>query len=806
MDLPSPRAGEVPPALSPLDAFALHSRILARQFEQEQSNGRRLSRLPHQVVHKELSNRPDYFRSISEGSESTMSTMSEVPEMQEETSPTSPQSKMALSSEDINRPKSFYPMMGHASQPSEDKGAATPFFDAQEEPQQEKESQGYFGVPRAASPEPVDPKLTVEAPPPAVPSLTNSIDSLPSSHPRTLTGGSTQSQRSLRADRPGGGLLPPRSPGNPRNQRSMQSIRSVPHDSGDEDATPSGAGYAVSSSRKLSSSSNVSRPHSPFSPYMQPVHRSPSVTSEYSMNGSQVQPPLEKPRAPFNFSRPLSSSGQSFQSLGARPSLDRPSFETRPSGDYPLRQRQMSGASTTASSSYRTNPSTRQNSADDVRPQQSNAHFDTPPASARPEQTYFAESSEPAPSFIYAKYSLPRGRTVERDSTEERQSWMKHQFEWENKKPGSQREAPGSKVPVATTPDVFHQRQEEDSDAPDSSASAARPISSAGSTSSEKISGMRLSRLDKPSFPPAARSRSANPDSRTSGSQTPTATHRSNASVQTESTGRTIRPVPPHPLHQRATSTEMTPEEHLEIGIQTHSSGNLTKSTYHLRLAARAGMPTAMLLYALACRHGWGVRPNQEEGVVWLRKAIESSGLEISDVEETVQNAAERANGKPADPAMDAQNRKKRRAQFALAIYELGISYMNGWGCPKDKNLALKCYEVAGSWGDCDALAEAGFCYTQGVGCKKDLKMAAALYRKAAELGMSMAGNSWYVYGGWCPNGGVHADDTQDIQIKIYGRSSLARQPGQGWSRQGAGKITHAATGYSGVHEGHAQR
>ena len=74
-----------------------------------------------------------------------------------------------------------------------------------------------------------------------------------------------------------------------------------------------------------------------------------------------------------------------------------------------------------------------------------------------------------------------------------------------------------------------------------------------------------------------------------------------------------------------------------------------------------------------------------------------------------------------------------------MAIYELGMSYMNGWGIPKDRPLAVRCFEVAGNWGDCDALAEAAFCYTQGLGCKKDLKKAAALYRRAAESGMSMA-------------------------------------------------------------------
>lgn len=170
------------------------------------------------------------------------------------------------------------------------------------------------------------------------------------------------------------------------------------------------------------------------------------------------------------------------------------------------------------------------------------------------------------------------------------------------------------------------------------------------------------------------------------------------------------------------------------MGIQAHSAGALQKSTYHLRLAANAGLPTAMLLYALACRHGWGMRPNQPEGVKWLRKAIDGSGLDMVDVDNTLSST---------QPKLDPMERRKRKAQFALAIYELGISYMNGWGCQKDKPLAVRCYEVAGSWGDADALAEAGYCYTQGQGCKKDLKKAAGLYRQAAELGMEMAGNSW---------------------------------------------------------------
>lgn len=198
---------------------------------------------------------------------------------------------------------------------------------------------------------------------------------------------------------------------------------------------------------------------------------------------------------------------------------------------------------------------------------------------------------------------------------------------------------------------------------------------------------------------------------------------------------------------------QLTPEEHLDKGISSHDQGSFQKSTYHLRIAARAGLPTAMLLYALACRHGWGMRPNQAEGVVWLKKAVNSSGLEVAaddhpttsgtcgpPTSSFAQNDSAVSVGANSTPL----DRKAHQAQLALAIYELGVSYMNGWGIAQNKALALRCFEIAGSqWGDADALAEAGFCYAKGVGCKKDLKRAAELYRRAEGKGISMAGNSW---------------------------------------------------------------
>ena len=127
------------------------------------------------------------------------------------------------------------------------------------------------------------------------------------------------------------------------------------------------------------------------------------------------------------------------------------------------------------------------------------------------------------------------------------------------------------------------------------------------------------------------------------------------------------------------------------------------------------------------------MRPNQREGVQWLRKALDSALLEVAGDEGPSSTIG----------AREIHDKKARRAQFALSIYELGVSHLNGWGIEEDKALALRCFEVAAHWGDIDALSEAGFCYAEGIGCKKDLKRAAKFYRMAEQKGVSMVGNSW---------------------------------------------------------------
>lgn len=707
MDLPSPRSGEAPPALSPLDAFAQHSRMLAMRFEQERNNGKRLSRLPHADVAKELANRPGYFRSVSSSTEGGMSDVSEAEDEDR------PSTGYKVKEEAKNKHKSHYPMLSSFGKGNDRDSTASHFYDVPEPSPAPSEPQDYFdiGAPRASSPEAVDANaINVEAPSPFFPpSLTSSVDSYRSnSHPRTLTNGSTRSQKSDH------GLLLPRSPAIMNSPRSMQNMRR--QDSGEDDTASSNNGpQSATFPRDYPFGSAHSRPASPFTT-TPAMHRSPSTNSEYSTNGSQTR--LPKPS--FNFSRPLSSHGNQLSLEGRRSNESRRSFDTRPQTDRPHRPSAASTMTAGTAHSNTSTPLSRQVTQDDA------TGIEASPAKAnnftpRPVKRTDSDMSSNAPNQSNQDEDLPRGREMHRSSAEQRASWIENQFTWDKStedlkstigKP-SKGDSTVKLVPRASSPTPSERLQE---------------MATLQIEATERLgrnTGLATS---------MARSRSADPRA---GSRAQ-AKHNPSPSVQTDSTDRTIRQTP---LHQRAPSAELTAEEHLEIGIQAHSSGSLTKSTYHLRLAARAGLPTAMLLYALACRHGWGMRPNQEDGVAWLRKAIESSGLQVADVEQTITNAS-RLDGK-ADPAAEAAERRKRKAQFALAVYELGISYMNGWGCQKDKPLALQCYEVAGGWGDCDALAEAGYCYTQGIGCKKDMKKAATMYRKAADMGMSMAGNSW---------------------------------------------------------------
>jgi TPR repeat protein len=273
-------------------------------------------------------------------------------------------------------------------------------------------------------------------------------------------------------------------------------------------------------------------------------------------------------------------------------------------------------------------------------------------------------SSNPAPSYTYTRFNLPRGRAVDRKSVGI-EDFFKSQITWDQ---------PGQQNPNQTQ---------------------ARPPS--------------------PESPPRSFDQARQQQQQQQQQHGAPSLTSSNSTIRARTAGSV---------------GEVTAQQHCDMGLELHEAGELLKSTYHLRLAARAGLPEAMFWYGLACRHGWGMRVNQSEALQWLRRAVDSGQLEVADDEAQAG-------------ATDLTKKKQHRAQYAVAIYELGKCYGNGWGAPQDKSLALRCYEIAGNWGDADALVEAGYCYAEGVGCKKNMKKAAKFYRAAEAKGVSMVGNSW---------------------------------------------------------------
>lgn len=705
---PSPRMqhfdGDIPPAMSPLDMFAMQSRLLAKQLDDSKRSGRRVSRLPPLTTGDPITKQKTIYNKSRSTENKALSSSGSSPRAKDE----DPSGTVPALEEPNFRPKSFYPRMSsipHVEDdtpeesvgPSPDQLFVTP---AEFQPHRTND---YFGVPRAKSPELAPPaqkgaEYTDRNPWVNYPKHNHEVAQPNNDLQRGMSIESTSTKSN------NGSLAPPMSP----HFRHAGSIRSVAQDSSDEELSASTGGSGFSRDRKLSSSSGVSMPHSPFTPFAQAHARSPSLNSEYSIGGSRYTRPA------YNFSRPISRASQPSAEVTSR----QPSFDHRPSID--------------AVRPHFTSMS-RQPSSDSQRMIFNDDPTHTPISTDNEHSPEMKDSQDaPAPSYIYAKFSLPRGRMVQRDSMMLPNDQVP-QFEWE--RPAMQTNVrpttPLAQKPMSPPPSP--PRSSEPSFELQRSSPSPRPSQDQRRYFAPRPSAEHNPRdSPRPSTEQHLRESPRPSTEQTSQSQDgprPTQVPNDDKSEYSASTrsGSTIKARPRAP----APSLDMTGEQHLAKGIELHERGAARESTYHLRIAARQNIPTAMLLYALACRHGWGMRPNQQEGVQWLRKAADCASIEVAMDED--------ASGTPAD----ILERKTKRAQFALSIYELGVSHMNGWGIEQDKTLALRCFEIAANWGDADAMAEAGFCYAQGQGCKKDLKKAARYYRMAEAKGMSMVGNSW---------------------------------------------------------------
>ncbi|KAK1752516.1 hypothetical protein QBC47DRAFT_404841 [Echria macrotheca] len=670
--LKSPRlhvAGEVPPELSPLDALRLQSQLLSKKLQEESTKqGRRMSRLPPLTTESPLvvQGRSDYFRSLAHDSGSDDG---ETPGLQT----FGPGQRPDVEDDVTQRPVSVHPRMSRIP-PTPDASVPLPTLpnmmtSFRKELSDGEERDNYFGVGARREQSPSSLERSPQNPPTERFERLNlsrsaTQESFPQQSPgSTYSMASSPEKLTKMNSFDAAGLLPPR----PSFSKRSSSVISSQESSDGDGFTSLSTSIHSQGPRKFSTSSGV------LSPSHGPAQRSPSISSD--MSGL--------PRPSFNFSRPLSRAGT-------------------PGLDLPVRQ-----ASSDSHASFVF--------ADD------SAH--TPVSMTGDGFDGTNDDGKAAPSYIYSKFTLPRGKALQRSPAPDEQEGSSFPFSPSSAAfpIGQPPPSPPTRPSSSSGPRVFEE-------------SFTRPSFEPSKLSME-VSRPTQQPSPDPSRPSTEGARASEDAPRGRSLTSPihdAARGKTPMSTTTSDSASTIKPS--RSLHSNApTMSDLTAEEHVSKAVELHEKGSLQESTWHLRHAAKLGHPTGMLLYALACRHGWGMRPNPREGVDWLRKAAESASLEIADDEGHVKE------GK----AVDVVEHKTRKAQFALSIYELGVSFMNGWGIEQDKALALRCFEIAGSWGDVDALAEAGFCYAQGVGCKKNLKKSAKFYREAEAKGMSMVGNSW---------------------------------------------------------------
>ena len=107
------------------------------------------------------------------------------------------------------------------------------------------------------------------------------------------------------------------------------------------------------------------------------------------------------------------------------------------------------------------------------------------------------------------------------------------------------------------------------------------------------------------------------------------------------------------------------------------------------------------------------------------------------------------------------QYRRAAEQNYAPAQNNLGASYENGRGVPKDDQQAIAWYRKAAEQNYAPAQSNLGVMYQHGQGAPKDDEQAIAWYRKAAEQNYALAQNS---LGVMYQNGqGVPKDDEQAI-------------------------------------------
>ncbi|KAF9376498.1 hypothetical protein CPB97_010755 [Podila verticillata] len=229
------------------------------------------------------------------------------------------------------------------------------------------------------------------------------------------------------------------------------------------------------------------------------------------------------------------------------------------------------------------------------------------------------------------------------------------------------------------------------------------------------------------------------------------------------------------PAQQR----EAEVDANIQKAIELHENNQLVEATRYFRLAAQSENPLGQLMYGLSLRHGWGCRPNPTEAIIYLQRAAEFAMGELKELSprprprprpppEPQNNGTSEKTPSSTDLSQQQHEQERQQAsksshtnlrrmgsldrrqatvmarkELVMALYELGMSYLKGWGVHKDKSVAFTYFKIAADLGDPDSQNETALCYYDGIGVDKDMFQSAKYYRLAAAQGASHLGNSW---------------------------------------------------------------
>ncbi|CAO3568170.1 unnamed protein product [Mortierella alpina] len=269
---------------------------------------------------------------------------------------------------------------------------------------------------------------------------------------------------------------------------------------------------------------------------------------------------------------------------------------------------------------------------------------------------------------------------------------------------------------------------------------------------------------------------------------------------------------PPAPrILTPAQQREADADSNIQKAIELHENNQLEEATHHFWLAAQSENPLGQLMYGLSLRHGWGCKPNPKEALLFLQRAAEYAMGELNELspaqpttapstatttapssvdrtqqqdqqQQQQQGSPLKSNSSPTQQTLRRIGSMDRtaamttaRKELVMALYELGMSYLKGWGVTKDKSVAFTYFKIAADLGDPDSQNETALCYYEGIGTDKDMYQSAKYYRMAAAQGASQLGNSWI----WKPKYDMYCAAENAAALAVGVGSTTGKKKGQ---------------------------